>query len=233
MKQPLRIFSTKCLKPQVVEAILGLGWELQQDNLIEIRQLPIPEGLHRPQNATWIFTSQNAVESVARQLFPAYKQEVFCLEGATQAAVREMMPDVEVRATAPDAASLATQIIRHSSGPFVLFCGNMRRDDLPERLKNANCDLTEVIVYETTLTPKLIPANQDAILFFSPSAVESFFQLNQLHSGEICFAIGNTTASSIQKKAPDQKVLVATHPSQEAMFDALKQYFQTYSLESA
>ena len=91
----------------------------------------------------------------------------------------------------------------------------------------------EVIVYETKLNPVIVPSEIDALLFFSPSAVQSFFQANRISTGITCFAIGATTATAINEFDRDQKVLVAAQPTQEAIFDLVKQHFQTYSFESA
>ena len=72
---------------------------------------------------------------------------------------------------------------------YTFFSGNLRRDVLPTILKENKITFNEIEVYETNLTPKKISSKFDGILFFSPSAVESYLKLNTIKD-EICFCIG-------------------------------------------
>src|SRR5450432_2382176 len=70
-------------------------------------------------------------------------------------------------------------------------------DILPDILKKNGVRLTELIVYDTRLTPVQIKESPDAILFFSPTAVQSFFSINTLAPDTRVFAMGKTTAAAL------------------------------------
>jgi len=63
-------------------------------------------------------------------------------------------------------------------------------------------------------------------MFFSPSAVESFFAANTLPHSTILFAIGNTTARSIEQYSTN-KVIISDRPGKEALLDKVISHFNT------
>ncbi len=65
-----------------------------------------------------------------------------------------------------------------------------------------------MIVYETMETPAVFTKEYDAILFFSPSAVHSFFKANKLNRQTQVFAIGKTTSETI-RQYKHHKIIVA------------------------
>ena len=96
---------------------------------------------------------------------------------------------------------------------------------MPNILKEAGIKVHEVVVYETIETPIVATVDFDAILFFSPSAVQSFFSVNQIKKTTVCFAIGRTTASSIADFT-DNKIVVSESPGQEMILASVNFYFQ-------
>ena len=62
-----------------------------------------------------------------------------------------------------------------------------------------------------------IENKSDAILFFSPSAVESYFKLNTIKD-ETCFCIGETTAETLEKKKV-KNIIVAHRPTVEDVIE--------------
>ena len=105
-----------------------------------------------------------------------------------------------VAGTADSAKELADIIAKNSnSDKVVFFCGDHRRDELSAILREKNIEVNEIVVYKTRLVPHKIEKKYDGILFFSPSAVQSFFEKNKLDDQTILFAIGNTTANEIKK----------------------------------
>lgn len=79
------------------------------------------------------------------------------------------------------------------------FCGDKRRDEVPALLNQHEIEVHEIEVYRTKLIRHNINKSYDGILFFSPSAVISFFRYNTVYGKTILFAIGNTTANEIKK----------------------------------
>ena len=63
----------------------------------------------------------------------------------------------------------------------------------------------------------------DGILFFSPSAVESYLKLNAIKE-EMCFCIGETTAESLENKKV-KKIIIAEKPSVENVIYEVIEYY--------
>ncbi|MCL6524963.1 MAG: uroporphyrinogen-III synthase [Thermoflavifilum sp.] len=179
-----------------------------------------------------IFTSAHAVTAVLDNRVAAHPLpwQVFTLSGETARALKRLQPKC-VPITASDAASLATQIIHQYSttqahAPIYFFCGNIRRDTLPEQLNRAGIALTEIIVYETQLTPKKLDRAFDGYAFFSPSGVESFFTINQLPRQAPCFAIGQTTAAALHSYT--SQVIVSPEPQTKFLLQTIYAYFAAH-----
>ncbi len=184
------ILSTKKIEPALKVAMEQKGAHVLEEEFITTR--PIFSVSKYQELWPWmgtrgdtaiVFTSQHAVAAVEKYLrggdayYVPDQWQVFCLSGATKDRVIDALPEEQIIATAPNAAELAAAII--TNGQFkqvVFFCGNQRLDTLPTLLKDAGIEVVEIIVYETIATPVKVNGTFDAILFFSPSAVKSFFQ---------------------------------------------------------
>lgn len=102
-----------------------------------------------------IFTSQNAVKSVLshKNINQIKSKKCFCVGKKTKQLLEQSGFDVVH--FSDYAAELAPVICsQYNKNSFIFFCGNLRRETLPEALKNNNISFTEIQVYETTLTPK-------------------------------------------------------------------------------
>ena len=162
---------------------------------------------------TAIFTSTNAVMAIDT----AAPWKIFCISGATRRAVSERFGEQAIADVADSAADLAEAIISHETpGECWFFCGDKRREELPERLKAAGWRVREVVVYQTILTPQRIDKTYDAIVFFSPGAVESFFSVNTIEPRVRLFAIGKTTAAAILDKCPNP-VSISEKPDEQIL----------------
>jgi uroporphyrinogen-III synthase len=168
-------------------------------------------------NDNLIFTSQNAAQSIL--LHPKSEElktkNVFCVGLKTKALLEENDFNVVVYVDyASDLAEIITLI--YSNESFTFFSGNMRKETLPKALKEAKVNFNEIQVYETTLTPHKIKTPVDAILFFSPSGVESYLAANKIKK-EVCFCIGNTTAEALEKTT--KNIIIAQQPSVEDVIE--------------
>ena len=164
-----------------------------------------------------VFTSMNAAEAVidclkAINAEPAWT--IYTLGGVTNTILENYFTGSEIFSAAINGVQLARNIIENEEEEVVFFCGNRRRDELPMLLQQQQIKLEEVVVYETIETPVKIETKYDGILFFSPSAVQSFFKINSVAEKTILFAIGSTTAEAI-KQMSNNKVLVGKHPHKE------------------
>ena len=202
------------------QALLDVGFSVTEANFIKTENSDFDlKGI----NENLIFTSQNAAQSVL--LHPKCgelkSKNVFCVGMKTKALLEENGFNVEVYVDyASDLAEIITLIYAKQS--YTFFSGNLRKETLPKALKAAKVNFNEIQVYETTLTPQKIKTPVDAILFFSPSGVESYLSANKIKN-EICFCIGETTASSLDKTT--RNIIVADPPSVENVIeDVIQEY---------
>ncbi len=115
---------------------------------------------------------------------------------------------------AADLAEIITLIYANES--YTFFSGNLRKETLPKALKEAKIKFNEIQVYETSLTPKKVKEAVEAILFFSPSGVESYLKENTIKK-ELCFCIGETTADALPKTVTN--IIIASQPSIENVIE--------------
>ncbi len=172
-----------------------------------------------------VFTSANAVRAIS-QTTKAFQPvwNIYCIGHATRLAVLEIFPAEAIKGMANDAAGLAEIIKTELVPEVVFFCGDKRMDTLPDILRGEDVNVHEVVVYHTIETPQLITKAYDAILFFSPSSVHSFFIVNKITADTVLFAIGSTTANALQKHT-NNKVIISNTPSKEEMIADAINYF--------
>lgn len=179
------------------------------------------------ENAVVVFTSMNAVVAVTEMLdgfVPEWR--IYCMGHTTLQLINSYFGEHAIAGTADNAAELAEEIISNEEPDEVIFfCGNKRREELPGKLRTQNIDVTEITVYETTLIHHTVEKNYDGILFFSPSAVESFFTTNKLPVNTTLFAIGDTTAKAIRKYCSN-KIVTALQPGKDALLEQAVDYFE-------
>ena len=233
-----KVLSTKKLEPSLVEKARENDIEIIEQEFISIRPVDhstkLQDLITRVKSGNiwpFVFTSQNAVYMFDQMRYTetstwGFFGKTFCLSGKTKEAVLNYgLEHISKITSADNATSLAQKIIESDIKEVIFFCGSKRREELPSLLKQAGVVVHEMVVYETIETPTIAEENLDAILFFSPSAVQSFFSVNSLQKGSVCFAIGQTTADSIADFT-DNKIIVSESPSQEMMLAAVTFYFQ-------
>lgn len=210
----ISILSTKILLSSQKQALLNAGFSVTEANFIKTENSNFDlKGI----NENLIFTSQNAAQSVL--LHPKCEElkakNIFCVGMKTKALLEENGFNVEVYVDyASDLAEIITLI--YSNENYTFFSGNLRKETLPKALKAAKVNFNEIQVYETTLAPQKIKTPVDGILFFSPSAIESYLKENKIKN-EICFCIGETTAEALEKTT--RNIIVADQPSVENVID--------------
>ena len=214
MAKSIQILSTKKLSGEQKQALTNAGLEVidtyfiqTQNKSFELKDL----------NENLIFTSQNAVHSILAD--PKSEQlkskNVFCVGLKTKILLSESgFNVVAYTGYASDLAEIITLIYRSES--FTFFSGNLRRETLPQALKDADLKFNEIQVYDTSLTPQKVKNAVDAILFFSPSGVESYLKDNTIKK-ETCFCIGETTADALQKIT--KNIIIADQPTVEDVIE--------------
>lgn len=233
-----KVLSTKGLEPSLCEMARQAGIDILEQEAIRVKPILSKEKwdeiylLLEEKIEYAVFTSSNAVISLKKYLAeyvnhlpPLWK--IFCLSGKT----KELLVEAKeafgtIEGTASSAAELARQVLAKDVKELLFFCGNRRRDELPTTLQKAGVKVHEVVVYEVEETPAYVGSTYEAVLFFSPSAVQSFFAANQLKESTVCFAIGQTTAGSLNKFTQNQ-IVVSKDPTQEALVKEVINYFKT------
>ena len=182
------------------------------------------------QALTVIFTSTNAVRAVTNVLQHPPDWKIFCVGSETKKRVTSFFGESAVMDYAGNAEELSEKIIRAGQvKEAVFFCGDQRRDILPDQLRAAGISLKELALYQTLLTPVRLTKTYDAVLFFSPTAVTSFFSLNTPSSKTILFALGETTANAIRNLS-DNEVLLSPKPDKTALLQIAIDYGSTHTI---
>lgn len=225
MATPTRILSTKVLLSHQKQFLTDVGIEVLESNFIEVETKSFElNGI----KDNLIFTSQNAVRSfLTHTQFEENKSDlqskkVFCVGVKSKTILTDA--GFEVIAYA-DYASDLTEIICliYANSSYTFFSGNLRKETLPLALKNTGIEFNEIEVYETQFKPHKIKETVDAILFFSPSGVESYLKDNPIKK-ELCFCIGETTAEALENKHI-KNIIIAEHPSVENVITEVKEYY--------
>ncbi len=223
MTKKINILSTKKLLPNQKQELLNANINVIEEDFISVKTLRETKQSHLHNNL--IFTSQNAVQAVLERddLDILKSKNVFSIGMKTKDLLTENGFNVIVyTGYAADLAEIISLIYNKES--FTFFSGNLRRDVLPNTLKENQIEFNEIEVYETNLTPKKITNKLEGILFFSPSAVESYLKLNTIKD-ETCFCIGETTAEILENKKVKTSV-IADKPSIENVIAEVIEYYK-------
>ena len=244
MIKKINILSTKKLLPNQKQLLLDANFEVIDEDFIQTKTINfefssfggVSEGRGGIKiNQNLIFTSQNSVQSILNhpKVADLKSKNVFSVGMKTKDLLTQNgFNVVAYTGYASDLAEIISLIYNKES--FTFFSGNLRRDILPDTLKENQITFNEIKVYETDLTPKKATPSIgkplkgkenrfDGILFFSPSAVESYLKLNTIKN-EICFCIGETTAEVLQDKKT-QNILIANKPTVENVINELIEYY--------
>jgi uroporphyrinogen-III synthase len=212
------VLSTKKLSSEHLDLFKNTQIDIETYNAITIEKLLFE---HNNQIENAIVTSQNAAQiliGVNTQI-----KQVFCVGEKTSKLF--LVSNYKVVKTSENASELANFIIKnHKKDDFTFFCGNIRRDELPDLLTENIISFSEEIVYKTTLNSQKFNEGFDGILFFSPSGVQSYIQENSLENS-VAFCIGNTTANEAKKHT--RNVIVANQSTIEDTIAIAIRYFKS------
>lgn len=209
-----RLLSTKRLPTQQQQRLLATGVTLCSWDFIQTKPLPFNANF---ENKQLIFTSQNAVNAVEKELKNA-AYECYCVGEKTKSLLTKK--GQKVLKMTKNASVLADFLVKQpKNSQFLFLAGTHRRPEIEAAFDKKSLPLTVVEVYTTKPQPKAM-GSYDGILFYSPSGVQSYLQHNSL-TNSLCFAIGDTTASELQQHQP-KKIITATQPTIDHMIAAVK-----------
>ena len=231
MEATINILCTRPLEDSLVKEAKQKGIAIDMLSFIEtepIQNINVQQEVEQAllQSATIVFTSMNAVDAVVN-----YKEEhqpdwrIYCIGTTTNKLVKNYFGEETIAGTANSAAELAELIAADRYDEEVIFfCGDQRRDELPDILRNNDIEVNEIVVYQTIAVPHRVEKKYNGILFFSPSAADSFFSNNKVVGQTVLFAIGNTTATVI-KKYSNNKIIISDEPGKENLVGKMMEYF--------
>lgn len=147
-----------------------------------------------------VFTSQNGVQSILDNFANADMQfeNIYCVGRRTKKMLTNNFGSV--KHVEQSALKLAEYLVKEipNDAEITFFCGDNRRDDLPQLLSENNKNLTEIEVYKTQQNAIELTKQYNGVLFFSPSAIKSYLSVN--NSLEVmAFCIGKTTSNEAEK----------------------------------
>lgn len=223
MNSKIRILSTKKLQTNQKQYLLNAGFGLIEADFIQIE---FQSFSFRDAFQNLIFTSQNAVLSVLSQVKndSLKDKNCFCVGIKTKKLLEKY--GFEVLECFDYAEELVDCLLKnYAKEKFTFFSGNLRKDTLPLAFKENNIVFQEIQVYQTFLKSHIIQNQVQGILFFSPSAVQSYLN-NHLITDEICFCIGKTTAKELENIT--NNIIIANQPTLENVIIKCIKYYNKH-----
>ena len=214
-----QILSTKKLSKALKKKFSDAKIELVEKNFIQTKSI----SFETPQlNDYLVFTSKQAVKSVLKSdVKNVHSISCLCVGSKTRNFLEKKGFTVIESA---DYAEELIQIIdsKYKSNSFTFFCGNIRKNTIPNYFQQNKIAYNEIVVYETKLKPHQIKEPFDGVLFFSPSGVNSFLEKNSLEN-KTCFCIGTTTAKALENRT--KNIVIASQPTVENVItEVIKHY---------
>jgi uroporphyrinogen III methyltransferase / synthase len=199
-----------------------------------------------------IFLSKNAAKfifdrcaqlGIKCEMLQSSNRFIAAVGPATASALEEKGIRVNYVAEKGTGEALAHELRQALAGRRVLLPRSDRGDErVPQALRNAGAEVTEVIAYRTMATTnfdteilsRVRRAEVDAIVFASPSAFQNFrAAIGEAEVGQISprvdfIAIGPTTARSI-REAGARVAVQADEASAEGLAHAIVNHYQNHS----
>ena len=225
-----KVLSTKTLNDEIISKARSLNLDVTCIDFIKTIKVDfklnsIPENID-----AIVFTSSNAVNYLFQNNFASSlieNKNVFSVSGKTKEAL--IKHNIKPLETADNADDLADLILMHNELKSVLHvCGNLALDTLKEKLEAKPVSYFPLVVYETVLLNEIVKDDFDAVMFYSPSGVESFFASNKMNKDALYCCIGNTTGEACTKQTNGAaKIIIADNAMPQSMIDVLAKEFET------
>jgi uroporphyrinogen-III synthase len=209
---------------------------------------PLDKAISEVGQFDWLmFTSREAVRSVTRRSNKLGRNlgqqwgdlRVAAVGPGTAETITKAGLQVDYVAQEHSGIGLANELGERLRGKKVLLPRSDRANpDLPRELKHHKAEVTEVIAYRTLKATELeleelidlLNGKAEAILFFSPSAVQHFVemiggeQLRALEDKMAITAVGPVTANAL-RDAGVRHIVQAEDTTAAAVVEALEEYF--------
>ncbi len=222
MSSSPHILSTRKLTSDKVIEWQAKGWKFTSHDFIsKVIDIPAdlnPHAIHKHVVLTSMTGVKAFIQIINQRQLDVSAYDVYCISRGTKEYA--LASGLNIKSTALHASALADEILKDVEVKEVTHVSsNLRRNELSEKLINAGVVVHNVITYSTEFTPVAIDHSYDAIIFFSPSAVDSFISLNMVQQVP-CFCIGKTTADHAEKQGY-QHTFIAEAPSEEILLKTI------------
>ena len=221
----MRLLSTKILDFKFKTQIAQIGISIIEYPFIKINSIPLKNFKFQ---SSFIFSSQNAVK-IAFENTQIKKQtegkKYFCVGEKTKALLEKK--GQKVTKMTHNASDLGYHIIKTCKDEtFSFFCGKLRRPEIELFLAREKINLQIHEIYDTVYNSKNINNQFDGVLFFSPSAVNSYFKKNNWTSKVHGFSIGKSTSKTLEKFTKD--FTEAKKPNKNELLSILNSHYLKY-----
>jgi uroporphyrinogen-III synthase len=226
MSRTPHIVSTRKLTSAKVDELTAKGWKFTDHDFIS-KVIHIPadlqdQSIHNHVVLTSITGVKAFLEITRQRQLDTYNYQVYCISRGTKEYALAF--GLNIKSSAPNAAALADEILKDVEVKEVTHVSsNLRRDELSDKLIKAGVAVQDVIAYRTEFTPVTIDSSYDAIIFFSPSAVDSFLSINPLQQVP-CFCLGKTT-SDYAKQEGYQQTFIPVAPSEDILLKTIVNHY--------
>lgn len=200
-----------------------------------------------PQFDWLILTSAQAVRSIVQRAAELRQtlirvgshSRVACVGPVTAEAARNAKLPVEYVAATHNGIGLAIELGGKLNGARVLLPrSDHANPDLPAALRRHGAQVTEVIAYRTVRPAEsdqdslkeIFAGDANAVLFFSPSAVQHFAelvgaeQLRLMQDRLAITAVGPVTAKALREVGVE-RIVIASDTTTASVIDALEKHF--------
>ena len=196
---------------------------MKSEDFVKTAPNRIPQNILKSKIRNVIITSKNAVEALLTNVSANELQfkNIYCVGRRTKRLIEDRIGTV--RHSENSAKKLAEYLVEYLEGTEVTyFCSNIRIDDLPKILNENRIAVNEIETYKTKFSPAKVGQSVEGVLFFSPSTIDSYLQLNK--PDKIAYCIGNSTANAAKKHFSD--VRVAKIPVVESVIDLVNSNYE-------
>lgn len=207
---------------------------------IQVDAVPVKEfrkqKIEIPQYTAVIFTSRHAVDhffSICQELKLEMPPEMkyFCISDQTSNYLQKyiVIRKRKIFSGLKDTKDLLEIIKKHKNEKFLFPCSDIRKNDIPDFLKDNGYSFTEAIMYHTVAADlsDLKNVYYDILAFFSPSGINSLFVNfpDFIQNNTRIAAFGPTTAKAV-KDANLILDIEAPLPNAPSMTGALELYIK-------
>lgn len=176
----------------------------------------------------FILTSSHAVDSLINLFSIDYlKYKNYYLVGEKSKKKLKIFTQ-NIFMVAQNSEELSEKLIKINKKKFVYFGSDRRTSTIEKKLFQNGKNVQRIDSYKTLLNPFKINKIYDAMVFMSPSAVESFFILNKEIPKETrIFALGKTTESalSIRSNFLSNSINIPVKTNLKELLDCIKKQY--------